>query len=97
VLSRFAGAAQELDGALLVNPYDLDQMADAMHQALVMPPEERRARWMGMMAKLERATAQSWSREFQRALERQAAARAGGATGAAVLGARGAGAKASQS
>ena len=45
VLSREAGAADELGGdALVVNPYDVTQTADAMHVALLMPPAERRAR-----------------------------------------------------
>ncbi len=44
VLSRFAGAARELTEALIVNPYDIRQTADALHQALVMEPAERRER-----------------------------------------------------
>jgi trehalose-6-phosphate synthase len=44
VLSRFAGAARELSDALIVNPYDVDQTADALLRALQMPEEERRAR-----------------------------------------------------
>ncbi|WP_198370091.1 alpha,alpha-trehalose-phosphate synthase (UDP-forming) [Roseomonas rosulenta] len=44
ILSRFAGAAEELSDALLVNPYDPDDIADAMHAALEMPLEERQAR-----------------------------------------------------
>ncbi|MDP9120329.1 MAG: trehalose-6-phosphate synthase [Acidobacteriota bacterium] len=42
VLSEFAGAAAQLkDGALLVNPHDIEGMADALHTAFEMPPEER--------------------------------------------------------
>jgi trehalose 6-phosphate synthase len=48
VLSRFAGASHELADALLVNPYDTEGLADAIHRALAMAPEERRAR-MGRM------------------------------------------------
>jgi alpha,alpha-trehalose-phosphate synthase [UDP-forming] len=44
VLSRFAGASRELPDALLVNPYDIEQVAQAIHVALKMPPEERAAR-----------------------------------------------------
>lgn len=44
VLSRFAGAARELRDALIINPYDVDQTAAAIRQALEMPVEERRAR-----------------------------------------------------
>ena len=48
ILSQFAGAAWELRDALLVNPYDLDGMAEAVRTAVEMPVEDRRAR-MGRM------------------------------------------------
>jgi trehalose 6-phosphate synthase len=48
ILSRFTGAARELHDALLVNPYDLDQMAQAIHAAVSMPAEERMARMARM-------------------------------------------------
>jgi trehalose 6-phosphate synthase len=44
VLSRFAGASRELADALIVNPYDIDQAAEAIRYALEMPTEERRER-----------------------------------------------------
>jgi alpha,alpha-trehalose-phosphate synthase [UDP-forming] len=44
VLSRFAGAARELSDALIVNPYDIEQTAEALHMALDMDPAERRDR-----------------------------------------------------
>ncbi len=44
VLSRFTGAARELTDALLVNPYDVDELADALLQALTMRPEEQTRR-----------------------------------------------------
>src|SRR4029079_15484074 len=44
ILSRFTGAARELPEALIVNPYDVDECAAALHQALVMPESEQRAR-----------------------------------------------------
>ena len=55
VLSRFAGAAEELDAALLVNPFDGEGMALALHAALLMPLAERKARWRTMMDVLETA------------------------------------------
>ncbi len=58
VLSKFAGAANELDTALLVNPHDIDGMARTIAIALSMPLTERRMRWEAMMAKL-RATPSS--------------------------------------
>jgi len=44
VLSQFTGAARELAEALIVNPYDADQCAAALHMALTMPPAEQRDR-----------------------------------------------------
>ena len=54
VLSKFAGAANELDTALLVNPHDIDGMARTIATALSMPLTERRMRWEAMMTKLQR-------------------------------------------
>jgi trehalose 6-phosphate synthase len=68
VLSRFAGAAHELDGALLVNPYDTDATAGAIKRALDMPLDERKERWSGMMSLLERRTVDSWCDDFLTAL-----------------------------
>jgi trehalose 6-phosphate synthase len=48
ILSQFTGASRELAEALIVNPYDIDQAADAMNLALTMPPEEERARMRSM-------------------------------------------------
>ena len=45
ILSEFAGAAEQLKSALLVNPHDTEQVAAALHQALSMPLEERQRRW----------------------------------------------------
>ena len=68
VLSRFAGAAQELAEALLVNPADTEEVADALALALAMPLEERRARWRAMMDVLERQDITAWRRSFLAAL-----------------------------
>ncbi|VBB69262.1 Alpha,alpha-trehalose-phosphate synthase [UDP-forming] [invertebrate metagenome] len=64
VLSRFAGAAHELEAALLVNPYDLDDVADAMARALSMPLEERLARWQQMHAVITTNTLSHWCENF---------------------------------
>ena len=48
VLSRFAGASEQLSDALLVNPYDIDAIARAIRDALAMPLEERKARHAAM-------------------------------------------------
>ena len=68
VLSRFAGAARELQGALAVNPHDPEQIADAIDQALTMPREERIERWQGMMAVLRSNTIEHWRESYLTAL-----------------------------
>ncbi len=70
VLSRLAGAAWELDRAVLVNPYDIDGMAEGLARALAMSREERCERWRAMMAVLRRNDIRSWRRRFLAALER---------------------------
>jgi trehalose 6-phosphate synthase len=69
VLSKFAGAADELDTALLVNPHDIDGMARTIAMALSMPLPERRMRWEAMMAKLRKHTIQQWFANFVDALQ----------------------------
>jgi trehalose 6-phosphate synthase len=60
VLSRFAGAARELDGAISVNPYDVEGVADALQQALAMPRQERRERWSAMYDRLRQHDVTAW-------------------------------------
>ncbi|MGE5505622.1 MAG: alpha,alpha-trehalose-phosphate synthase (UDP-forming) [Actinomycetota bacterium] len=64
VLSRFAGAARELTSALIVNPFDLDEVADALSRALTMPRDERLERWRAMMAAVEGNTVEDWRDNF---------------------------------
>ncbi len=61
ILSRFTGASQELVDALLVNPYDTEQLADAIHRALVMSPEEKRARMARMRAYIREHNIYLWA------------------------------------
>ncbi len=68
VLSRFAGAAQELGAALLVNPFDLDEVSEALKHALDMPLKERRQRWQSMMDVLEKNDITVWRNAFLKAL-----------------------------
>jgi trehalose 6-phosphate synthase len=68
VLSSFAGAAKELDAALLVNPHDVDGMARRIAVALAMGVEERRERWQAMVIKLRRASVRNWFADFLRTL-----------------------------
>lgn len=64
LLSRFAGAAQELTAALLVNPIDIDEMAAALDRALTMPRGERQERWHSMMAVNRANTIEDWRDSF---------------------------------
>ncbi|CAN7465109.1 alpha,alpha-trehalose-phosphate synthase (UDP-forming) [Trinickia sp. LjRoot230] len=64
VLSQFAGAAEQLPGALIVNPFDLVQMADALARALSMPLDERRARHADMMTQLRANDLSIWRDAF---------------------------------
>jgi trehalose 6-phosphate synthase len=68
VLSSFAGAAKELDAALLVNPHDIDGMARQIANAFVMSLEERRERWHTLVATLRRSSVQNWFANFLQAL-----------------------------
>ncbi|WP_454624119.1 alpha,alpha-trehalose-phosphate synthase (UDP-forming) [Bradyrhizobium cenepequi] len=69
VLSKFAGAANELDTALIVNPHDVDGMARTIAMALSMPLAERRLRWEAMMEKICGHTIQRWFADFVEALQ----------------------------
>jgi trehalose 6-phosphate synthase/phosphatase len=68
ILSEFAGAAKELDAALLVNPFDIDQIADRLRQAAEMPIEERRERFARLRRSVERNNLDVWSEKFIGAL-----------------------------
>jgi trehalose 6-phosphate synthase len=68
VLSSFAGAAKELDAALLVNPHDIDGMGRQIAKALSMRLDERRERWSSMVSKLRKCSVKSWFADFLQAL-----------------------------
>jgi trehalose 6-phosphate synthase len=70
VLSGLAGAARELDGgAMVVNPHDIDDVAEALAKAILMPSEERVERWNRMMEVLRRNDIHHWRGSFIRALD----------------------------
>ena len=64
VLSRFAGAAEQLKSALLVNPYDTQGTAQAIQRALTMPLEERRQRHAALMAIVRKTDVHWWRTRF---------------------------------
>ncbi|HVZ44787.1 MAG TPA: trehalose-6-phosphate synthase [Ramlibacter sp.] len=61
VLSRFAGAARELPEALVVNPYHVEETADALYQALSMPPAEQRERMASLRATVREFNVFRWA------------------------------------
>src|SRR3954465_7794757 len=61
MLSQFTGAARELVEALIVNPYDIEQSAAAMHLALTMSPEEQRARMRSMRGVVQEFNVFRWA------------------------------------
>jgi trehalose 6-phosphate synthase len=69
VLSQFAGASHELEQALIVNPYDVRAIGEAVDQALHMPLAERRERWCNMMDVLRRNDITRWRERFVTALQ----------------------------
>jgi len=64
ILSEFAGAAEELSNALLVNPYDTRAVAQSLRDALALTAEERRASNQPMRERVMRYDAQHWARVF---------------------------------
>lgn len=65
VLSKMAGAAAELDSAVIVNPYDTEAVAQSLADALEMPLDERIDRWKQMMTVLERNNIHAWQKNFR--------------------------------
>jgi trehalose 6-phosphate synthase len=61
ILSRFTGAARELRDALLVNPYDVDEMATAIRSAIEMPAGERRSRMARMRQTVREHNIYRWA------------------------------------
>jgi trehalose 6-phosphate synthase len=61
ILSRFTGACRELRDALIVNPYDIEQMADAIRYAIEMDPEERRAKMRRMRRVVKENNIYRWA------------------------------------
>jgi len=69
ILSQFAGAAEQMGDAILVNPFSPEELADALRQALRMPLAERQARWRALMDVVEREDVHWWLRRFLGALD----------------------------
>lgn len=61
ILSRFAGAARELQEALIVNPYHVEETAEALHRALTMPEAEQRERMASLRMTIREANVYRWA------------------------------------
>jgi trehalose 6-phosphate synthase len=70
VLSQFAGAAEEMTEALIVNPYNIEETADVIRVALEMPLPERKRRQEALMAAVRKHDGASWAQSFLSQLER---------------------------
>jgi trehalose 6-phosphate synthase len=68
ILSQFTGAARELRDALLVNPYDIDQTAEAIRAALEMEPEEKQMRMHRMRELIKEHNIYRWAGDLVTAL-----------------------------
>ena len=68
ILSKFAGASRELTEALVVNPYSIEEMADAIAAAIKMPVEERTRRMIAMKEKVQNHNAYHWASDLIGAL-----------------------------
>jgi trehalose 6-phosphate synthase len=88
LLSRLTGAAEEIDGAILINPFNVDGVAGAIREALAMPLEDRRRRMREMRDGLHRATIFDWLEAVLARVDELAAGRAGAGGAAAGAGAR---------
>jgi trehalose 6-phosphate synthase len=64
ILSQFAGAAEHMEGALIVNPYDPDAIADAIHTALRIPLSERKNRHARLMKGIHQQDCHWWAARF---------------------------------
>jgi trehalose 6-phosphate synthase len=68
ILSEFAGAAEEMKDALIVNPLSQEDVADAIRRGLEMPLDERRRRWESLMDGVVRGDVTAWRDRFVDAL-----------------------------
>ena len=73
ILSKFAGAAQQLTGAVIVNPNDKLEVAEAIRDALQMSHEERITRWQRMIGPVRDLDVSWWAAAFLTELSAQQA------------------------
>ena len=71
ILSEMAGAANEMNESLLINPNNFEQIADTIHQAIQMPKEEQQERNDVLQKRLERYNVERWANDFMSSLTDQ--------------------------
>ncbi|KAI9334963.1 glycosyltransferase family 20-domain-containing protein [Obelidium mucronatum] len=64
VLSEFAGAAQSLNGAIIINPWNTEEMAEAMYDALTMPAKQKESNYEKLNRYVTKYTAARWGTTF---------------------------------
>ena len=64
ILSEFTGAAQSLNGALIVNPWNNDELSDAINEALTLLPEKKQANWEKLYKYISKYTSAFWGENF---------------------------------
>ncbi|AGO12878.1 AaceriADL378Wp [[Ashbya] aceris (nom. inval.)] len=64
ILSEFTGAAQSLNGAFIVNPWNTDELAEAIHESLTLPIEKREANWEKLYKYISKYTSSYWGETF---------------------------------
>jgi trehalose 6-phosphate synthase len=70
ILSEFAGAAQSLTGSLIVNPWNTDDMAEAIYEAVTMNDEQRKERFEKLYQYVMKYTSAFWGQSFVKELKR---------------------------
>jgi trehalose 6-phosphate synthase len=79
ILSRFAGAAEQMGEALLVNPFSREELSEAIKHALTMPLSERIRKWKALMQVVRETDVSIWRDDFVGALTSVTIAGDGGA------------------
>ncbi|CCC71761.1 hypothetical protein NCAS_0I00930 [Naumovozyma castellii] len=64
ILSEFAGAAQSMNGALIVNPWNTDQLCESINEALTLPDEKKAANWEKLYKYISKYTSAFWGENF---------------------------------
>ncbi|KAL6941844.1 Trehalose-6-P synthase/phosphatase complex synthase subunit [Hanseniaspora vineae] len=68
ILSEFTGAAQSLNGSLIVNPWNTDELAESINEALTLPEEKKVANWEKLYKYISKYTSEYWGENFVKEL-----------------------------